>query len=90
MWNKLFKKKQSKPSNKSQSDVTKQIPASTTKCFSFRSGRKSEEGENHKWNQHFPRLQYESEIYRKPGEETPPKVHLKFSAAGVNGSEKPT
>lgn len=67
MWNKLFKKKQSKPSNKSPSDVTKQTPASTTKCFSFRSGRKPLEGETHKWNQHFPRLQ--SEIYRKPGED---------------------
>lgn len=71
MWNKLFKKKQSKPSNKSQSDVTKQAPAPTTSCFSFRNGRKPVEGEVHKWNQHFPRFQYESEIYMKPGEGTP-------------------
>ena len=41
MWNKLFKKRQSKQSDKSQAVVSevrkvKQRPTSTTKCFSFR------------------------------------------------------
>lgn len=63
MWNKLFKKKQSKSSNKSQSDVTKQTNASSLKCFSFRSGEKTS-----KYNENFDYFQYESEIYRKPGE----------------------
>lgn len=60
MWNKLFKKKQSKPSNKSQNEAT----SPPTKCFSFRNGRKPS-GDHYQLN-HF--LQYESEIYKKPGE----------------------
>lgn len=63
MWNKIFKKKQSKSSNKSQSDVTKPTKPTTTKCFSFRSGEKSS-----KYNENFDYFQYESEIYKKPGE----------------------
>lgn len=68
MWNKLFKKKQSKQSNKSpQGDVTKPTPATTTKCFSF--GAKKASKDNYyrfSENNHF--LQYESEIYKTPGE----------------------
>lgn len=67
MWNKLFKKKQSKPSNKLPSDVTKQTPASTTKCFSFRNGIKAN-GDQYKPNENYHYLQYESEIYKGPGE----------------------
>lgn len=63
MWNKLFKKKQSKSSNKSQSDVTKQTNASSFKCFSFRSSEKPS-----KYNENFDYFQYESDIYKKPGE----------------------
>lgn len=66
MWNKLFKKKQSKPSNKSPADAStaKQAP---TKCFSFRTGRKPRD-EHYKFADSNQFLQYESEIYRKPGE----------------------
>lgn len=72
MWNKLFKKKkQSKPSNKSPSDVTGQATASTTKCFpTFRSAKKSIDNDDDRYqlNDNFHYLQYESEVYRKPGE----------------------
>lgn len=67
MWNKLFKKKQSKPSDKSQNNVTKKTPAAPSKCFSFRSGRK-ENGDHYKPNENFHYLQYESGIYKRPGE----------------------
>lgn len=74
MWNKIFKKKQSKQSNKSHSaDVTKVKRTPTAAgCFSFRNARKSTSGDGGDRymlsNEHFPYLQYESEIYMKPGE----------------------
>lgn len=72
MWNKLFKKKkQSKPSNESPSDVTGQASASTTKCFpTFRSAKKTIDNDDDRYqlNDNFHYLQYESEVYRKPGE----------------------
>lgn len=70
MWNKLFRKKQSKVSNKSPADESKQAPASTTKCFSFRGGRKPNGGDSYRPNNNFHYLQYESEIYKRPGEVT--------------------
>lgn len=68
MWNKLFKKKQSKPSNKSPpGDAPTTAKQAPTKCFSFRTGRKARD-EHHKFADSYQFLQYESEIYRKPGE----------------------
>ncbi|CRL08685.1 CLUMA_CG021347, isoform A [Clunio marinus] len=70
MWNKLFKKKQSKSANKSQNDApTKQTtpPASTTTfCFSFRGAKKPNNDHYNKMNENFQYFQHESEIYRKP------------------------
>lgn len=80
MWNKLFKKRQPKQQQQQQSDIShagcevvtkgKQTPASTTKCFSFRNGRKSVNGNDHYMlsKENFPFFQFESEIYKKPGE----------------------
>jgi len=82
MWNKLFKKKkqkQSKVSNKSSeaesvSDAKKKKhqPATSTKCFSFRNAKKAAlaSGGDHYAlsNDNFSYFQYESEVYRKPGE----------------------
>ena len=75
MWNKLFKKKQSKQSDKSQavfSEVrkVKQRPTSTTKCFSFRNAGTKMNGNDHYMlsKENFPFFQFESEIYKKPGE----------------------
>ena len=67
MWNKLFKRKQSKISNKSEVDETKQKPSSTTKCFTFRSERKPTR-DHYKLNDNFDYLEYQSEIYKRPGE----------------------
>lgn len=69
MWNKIFKKKQSKSPNKSQPG------AATTKCFSFRNGRKSLSNSDGSYrymlsNENFPYLQNESENSSKPGEQS--------------------
>lgn len=73
MWNKLFKKKQS---NKSPTSVSGKVAkqsrnGTTTKCFSFRNqARKSTIiGEQYAPSgEPFQYFQYESQIYRKPGE----------------------
>jgi hypothetical protein len=72
MWNKIFKKKQSKSSNKSlQSGDAGKARKTPPGCFSFRNGSKSlgDGGDRYVLsNESFPYLQYESEIYMKPGE----------------------
>lgn len=75
MWNKLFKKRQSKQSDKSQQLVSevrkvKQRPESTAKCFNFRAtGTKTNRNDHYMLSkENFPFFQFESEIYKKPGE----------------------
>lgn len=71
MWNKLFKKRQSKASNKSETEPKAEAskPATSFKCFSFRSGKKDKDdpyGFDARFNENFNFL--ESEIYKHPGE----------------------
>lgn len=68
MWNKIFKKKQSKPSNKSQTDASQQTSTPTIKCFSFRNDRQRNGEQYAPSENNFQYFQHESEIYRKPGE----------------------
>jgi hypothetical protein len=68
MWNKLFKKKQSQPSNKSKADETK-APA-LFKCFSFGSGKKAVEDKlDSRFDESlFSNFQQDLEVFNQPGE----------------------
>lgn len=74
MWNKLFKKKQSNKSPASGSGkVGKQQSrnGTTTKCFSFRNQARKSTLMSDQYTpsaEPFQYFQYESQIYRKPGE----------------------
>lgn len=87
MWNKLFKKKQSKTTNKSASDATKPEPKG---CFSFRKGNSCDK-DFYKFEQGNHFLQFESEIYSKPGEVIAAKCCLSYrDSQGLMEGAQPT
>lgn len=96
MWNKLFRKRSKSAANKADNrSNTSEIRPATTKCFSFGRAKFEENKSTYTLSSdNFQYLQYESEVYKKPGEKISIFIvwglslnDVKFSLLRISGSQ---